>query len=884
MNKLLLIDGNSIMNRAYYGLPLLTDTKGRYTNAVFGFLNIMLKTIDSEKPTHLMIAFDTKAPTFRHEVYKEYKGNRSGMPDELREQMPLIKEVLKTMHIPTYEKEGIEADDILGTLSLSFEKEGEVTVLSGDRDLLQLAGERTKISIPRTKGGKTTTEHYFKKDFIETYGFTPTQFIDVKGMMGDSSDNIPGIPGVGEKTAHKFIVKYESLEGLYEHVDELPGKTKINVSENRELAFLSRDLATIKRDCDIPMSLDSLAIKNYLNEKAYGLFKELNFTRLLSRFDTNTVQESTEFTLPKAQILLEFNQFIEESKTIAKGNIVAFFYYLEEGFLSVAVQVLSKKERKTLIYEEKSTISVEGIYIGLQDIFIASEKTLFYDFKLFLHEFKVSEDTIPSNIEDLHVMFYLDKPNKGNYPLLDMGLNYTGIALLDLEDSLGKGKKKISYASLDDEIRLQYISQGVSIILDAFHVLSNSLADEQMLGLYNTMEKPLLEVLYSMEKEGIHVDTEVLESLSKGLGNEIIELENNIFELAGEEFNIKSPKQLGHILFERLGLPALKKTKTGYSTNADVLEKLKDKHPIIKQILHYRQLTKLKSTYTDGLFPYVQEDGKIHTTFNQTVASTGRLSSIDPNLQNIPIRLEQGRLIRKAFIPKENCVFVDADYSQIELRVLAHISEDDTFIDAYMNNQDIHSTTASQVFHVPFDEVTPSMRRTAKAVNFGIVYGISDYGLSRDLGIPVSESKEYISTYFAKYPKVKEFLDKTVEKAYEDGYVTTMYNRKRIIPELSSSNYMQRQGGERIAMNTPIQGSAADIIKLAMLKVYRRLKKEGLAAKMILQVHDELIIESPNDEVDHVKQLLIEEMEHAVKLLVPLTVDASVAKNWYEAK
>ncbi len=884
MEKLLLIDGNSIMNRTFYGLPLLTDAKGRYTNAVFGFINILLRTIDSEKPSHVLIAFDSKAPTFRHLEYKEYKGNRKGMPEELKEQMPLVKDVLKTMGISQYQEDGIEADDILGTLSLNFEKFGQVTVLSGDRDLLQLASDKTKVSIPRTKGGQTTTEHYDFKEFVDAYGFTPSQFIDVKGMMGDSSDNIPGIPGIGEKTAHKFIIKYQSLEGLYEHVDELPGKTKTKVAENKDLAFMSRDLATIKRDCEIPLDFSDMLIDNYLNQDAFELFKELNFTRLLSRFDFAEIEETESAKNVEFISFNDFNEFFEKGKILAKNNQIGFYHYIEDNYKVFALAGMVKKAFTCYVFEQDMIMNLMTFDKEILALIGESDKTLFYDFKRFLHDLKVGEDQIPSNIEDLHLMYYLTKPNKGSYPLLDLGLAYTDITLHDLDELLGKGKKRIAFASLKKEERHNYMAQAVSIIYDAYKPVSDALVEDNVMELYNTLEKPLLKVLYAMEKEGIHVDTKVLKDLSDQLGREIEVLEANIYELAGETFNINSPKQLGQILFEVMGLPVVKKTKTGYSTNADVLDKLKDKDPIINQILQYRQLTKLKSTYADGLFPFVLEDGKIHTTFNQTIASTGRLSSTDPNLQNIPIRLEEGRLIRKAFVPADGHVFIDADYSQIELRVLAHISEDDTFIEAYQKNLDIHSMTASQVFHVPFDQVDSLMRRTAKAVNFGIVYGISDYGLSRDLNIPIAESREYIQTYFEKYPKVKAFLDLTVAKAYEDGFVTTMYNRKRVIPELSSSNYMQRQGGERIAMNTPIQGSAADIIKIAMIKVYDRLRKEKMASKLILQVHDELIIESPLEEKEKALSVLIEEMESAASLLVPLTVDAHSADNWYEVK
>ncbi len=886
MNKLLLIDGNSIMNRAFYGLPLLSDAKGRYTNAVFGFLNILFKTIDDEAPTHLLVAFDSHAPTFRHETYKEYKGNRKGMPDELRSQMPLIREVLDTMNIATYVEDGIEADDILGSLSLRFEDEGEVTVLSGDRDLLQLASEKTKISIPRTKGGTTTTEHYDYNSFMETYGFTPTQFIDVKGMMGDSSDNIPGIPGVGEKTAHKYIKKYQTLEGLYEHIDDLKGKTKEKVEANRELAFVSRDLATIKRDCSIEINLEQMRLEDYLNDQTFDLFKELNFTRLLTRFDFKTIEAANDVKDLEFKVFDQYPSYIETITKEAKAHKIAFYAYQEEDYLGLVCLVKkSSKNIQRFIYEQSTPLADDSkIGQDLIAVFSQAEQVLFYDIKAWMHAFHIPEEQVKFAFDDVHLMFYLAKPNKGDYPLLDLGLSYTDITLHTLDDLLGKGKKKVAINSIDASKRQNFLAQCVSIIHDSFKGLTQALVEDEMLGLYNTLEKPLLLILYSMEKEGICVDKQVLTQLSERLEVEIAEIQKHIFTLAGHEFNINSPKQLGVILFEELGLPVIKKTKTGYSTNVDVLEKLESKHPIIREILHYRQLTKLKSTYADGLFPYVLEDGKIHTTFNQTIASTGRLSSTEPNLQNIPIRLEEGRLIRKAFVPKQGHVFVSADYSQIELRVLAHLSQDDLLLEAYRENKDIHQLTASQVFHVPFDEVTKAMRRNAKAVNFGIVYGISDFGLSRDLNIPISEAKTYIQAYFDKYPKVKAFLDLTVAKAYEDGYVVTMYNRKRLIPELSNSNYMRRSFGERIAMNTPIQGSAADIIKIAMIKVYNRLKKEQLKSKMLLQIHDELIIEAPIQEQERVKNLLIEEMENAVILSVPMVADASIAKNWYEAK
>ncbi len=885
MKKLLLIDGNSIMNRAFYGVPLLSDEKGRYTNAVFGFLNILFKTIDDEQPTHVLVAFDTHAPTFRHKEYSEYKGNRKGMPDELRSQMPCIRQVLEAMNIALYEEEGIEADDILGSLSNHYENTGSVTILSGDRDMLQLASHQTKISIPRTKGGTTTTEHYNYNDFVEAYGFTPQQFIDVKGMMGDSSDNIPGIPGVGEKTAYKYIRTYETLEGLYEHIDDLKGKIKEKVVDNKDLAFLSRSLATIKRDCVIPISWDNMKLENYLNETVLNMFKDLNFTRLLTRFNPSTLEESHANIQIEHTVLDSYELFVTQLKEKTEQGTVAFHYLYEDTFLSLTYVYEDKEQLGCSIYEQVITEEeFNHISQEIGHVLSQGKQVVFYDVKQWLHTFNQDHEQKKAPFEDVHLMYYLLKPNKGNYPLEDLGLRYADTALLSLDDLTGKGKKKITLSSTDPSKRHNYLAGATTILLKSFPKLVTALTQENMLGLYNTLEKPLLYVLYQMEKIGIKVDTQVLIEISQRLDREIIEIQNHIYTLAGYEFNVNSPKQLGVFLFEDLRLPVIKKTKTGYSTNVDVLEKLVGKHPVITEILRYRQLTKLKSTYADGLMDCISLDGNIHTTFNQTIASTGRLSSTDPNLQNIPIRLEEGRMIRKAFIPREGHIFVSADYSQIELRVMAHLSQDPLLLEAYHTNKDIHQLTASQVFHVPFDEVTPTMRRNAKAVNFGIVYGISDYGLSRDLDIPISESKSYIEAYFSRYTNVKTFLDTTVEKAHEDGYVTTMYNRKREIPDLSSSNYIRRSAGERIAMNTPIQGAAADIIKLAMLRVYRRLQKEELQSKLVLQIHDELMLEVPVEEKNTVEILLIDEMEHAVRLSVPMMVNASSGKNWYETK
>lgn len=808
------------------------------------------------------------------------------MPDELREQMPLVKDVLTSMQIQMYEQDGIEADDILGTMSVIAEQEGfKVTILSGDKDLLQLATEKVTIAIPTTKAKVTTTRYFDFATFVEEYGFTPKQFIDAKGMMGDTSDNIPGIPGVGEKTAYKYIKKYESLEGLYEHTEDLTKKAKENVVNNKELAFMSKELATIKLDCDIDLEVDATELKEIYNEESVALFKELQFVSLVERAAKE--MEATKGLVEKEQYDDEDREEIElqedfqafKSKVSLYKEEIALYYMLEKetgkGIFSVVLDGEHFVGYKGNLIENQKAI---------QEIVKSFEHKTMYDAKRFFHDFSYEEKEIDASYNDVHLLFYMNYPNKSEYTLSELGITFANETYYDITEFLGKGKKKISFYELEDKDIKKHVVQATRIIAKSCKPLLEATKENDMLPLYEELEQPLLKVLYAMEKEGVHVHKEVLKSQSMGLKEEIEDLQKDIFTLAGEEFNINSPKQLGKVLFEDLGLPVIKKTKTGYSTNAEVLDKLKPQHPIISLILKYRQLAKLKSTYADGLVDFIGEDGKIHTTFNQTIASTGRLSSQDPNLQNIPIRLEQGRRIRKAFIPKENHVFVSADYSQIELRLLAHLSADKVFVDAFKHNKDIHSITASQVFHVPLEEVTSLQRRNAKAVNFGIVYGISDFGLSRDLSIPVKEAKEYIEKYFEHYPAVKGYLDLMVSKAYTDGYVTTMYGRKRVVNELKAKNYMQRQAGERIAMNTPLQGSAADIIKIAMLQVYDRLEAENVKAKMILQVHDELIIEAPIEEQEKVKKILVEEMERAEALRVPLTVDASIASNWYDSK
>lgn len=874
--KVLLIDGNSIMNRAFYGIRELTNSEGLHTNAIFGFLNILFKTIDEEHATHAVVAFDLKAPTFRHEKFEAYKGNRKGMPDELREQMPVIKEVLKQMNIAICEIEGFEADDIIGTIAKENEKAGRpVTILSGDRDMLQLASETIKISIPKTKSGLTTTEYYYAKDVVELYNVSPQAFIDVKGLMGDPSDNIPGVPGIGEKTALKLISEYESIENVYEHIDALPPKVSNKLIEHQELAFLSKELATICTDCETGLSLETCTISDLYNEDVYQTFKRLEFKSFLDRFEVDK-QQVVEQQL-EIQHFTDLNQL---ERFINETSLLAYHVLYEARGLHCCMT-----NGKDYYYVDSKLFEIDRLKEILATALTDSNKIkITHNLKEQLHFLGIDMTIDNLSVYDLSLAAYLINPIKETYHVDDIAKDFLNKVIISEEELIGKGKSKKQYNELAKETLISYLTQCTHVFYESYEIIFNRLKEEGTYKLYFDIELPLLYVLKSMEAVGIKVDAEQLKSYGENLHAKILQLEKNIYELAGENFNINSPKQLGVILFEKLGLSSSKKTKTSYSTAADVLEKLKNKHPIIREVLVYRQLTKLKSTYADGLFDYIQEDGRIHSTFNQKIASTGRISSTEPNLQNIPIRLEIGRDIRKVFVPKEGCVFVDADYSQIELRLLAHLSGDTSFIEAFNNNLDIHTLTASQVFHVPFNEVTDLQRRNAKAVNFGIVYGISAFGLSEDLNISRKEAADYIEQYFAKYPSVKAFLDQTIEEAKESGYVKTMFNRIRHIPELSSSNFIQRSFGERVAMNTPIQGSAADIIKIAMINVYKELNKHNLKARLILQVHDELLIESPIEEVKQVQEILINEMEKAVALKVPLTVDAHVGANWFEAK
>ncbi len=877
--KLVLIDGHSILNRAFYGVPDLSNAEGLHTNAIYGFLNIMFKIIDEEKPNFLAVAFDLKAPTFRHKIYPEYKGTRKGMPDELREQVPVMKEVLQSMGILIMEKEGLEADDILGTFAKKAQSQGlEVALVSGDRDLLQIADENIKIRIPKTKSGKTEVEDYYAKDVLETMQVTPIQFIDLKALMGDASDNIPGVPKVGPKTATDLMVTYGSLENIYEHLEEISKKSvRETLREHRDLADLSKVLATIEINADIPYTLEQAKYENPFTKEAYVLFKKLEFRNLLNKFEKEAVNENNE--KDNFKIVTEFTE-VEEIFEKAKKKEYISFVVLEEKKEKEFVGIsLCLSEKQVYIIPEEGFLTKSYLCDKLKEL-INHTKLVTFDIK---QQYSYIGAATGRGFFDVLIGAYLCNPLKNDYGIVDIANEYLGLMISDRIQLLEKRSLKQAMEESADKFK-EYAGFLSYVSFMAMPEIKNRLENEGMLSLFEEIEMPLSFVLYSMEKEGVSAKKDALEEYGDALAVKIEKLENSVYEQAGEKFNLNSPKQLGEILFGKLQIPGGKKTKTGYSTAADVLEKLAPEYPMIADILEYRTLAKLKSTYADGLGTCIQEDGKIHTTFNQTITATGRISSTEPNLQNIPMRMELGRQIRKVFVPKENYVFVDADYSQIELRLLAHMSADERLIEAYKMDSDIHRITASNVFHIPMDEVTDLQRRNAKAVNFGIVYGISSFGLSQDLSISRKEAAEYIDKYFETYPGVKIYLDKLVSDGKEHGFVTTLFGRKRPIPELSSSNFMQRSFGERVAMNSPLQGTAADIMKIAMIRVFERLEKEHLKSKMILQVHDEILIEAAKEEEMQVAKILEEEMKGAASLAVTLEVDIHSGTDWYEAK
>lgn len=878
MEKILLVDGHSILNRAFYGLPDLTNSKGEHTNAVLGFINIVQKILEEEQPSHFAVAFDVHEKTFRHKMFEAYKGTRKGMPEELRNQVPMIKKLLRAMNVTVIECPGFEADDIIGTLSKMGEEAGmEVTVLSGDRDLLQLATKKVLVRIPKTKAGQTTIENYHDEQVKELYGVTPIEFIDMKGLMGDSSDNIPGVPGIGEKTAGKIIMEYHSIENAYAHVEEIkPKKAMENLRDFYEQAIMSKELATIKLDAPIEVSFENMKKDSLFTDEAYEYVKELELKSLLKYFELPKQVNTVSF---QSEIIMDLGQMEDYFLTLASFNKIGIFPLFEDKeFLGVGI---SKTEGVMEFIVCSMFVTEELIKDRLLTLYEKNNHQIWItnDLKKLL---KVVPLAINDRIEDVCVAAYLLNPTKDTYGYDDLARDYLAMTVPSKKELLDK--MKLSVFSLEDDKVKQYLAYESCIPFMAWDKLHKELDAAGMLKLYDEIELPTVYVLAHMEEEGIRVNDNALSEYGKMLGEKIETLEKRIFEECGMEFNINSPKQLGEVLFEKLGLEGGKKTKTGYSTNVDVLNKLKSEHQVVADVLDYRQVAKLKSTYADGLRVFIKEDERIHGTFNQTITATGRISSTEPNLQNIPMRTDLGRSIRKVFIPKDGYVFVDADYSQIELRVLAHFSGDEKLIEAYKEGRDIHAITASQVFGIPLEEVDDLSRRNAKAVNFGIVYGISAFGLSEDLDISRKEAAAYIDSYFATYPGVKKFLDDTVAKAKETGVTHTLFGRVRQIPELNSSNFMQRSFGERIAMNSPIQGTAADIIKIAMIRVHERLQKEQMKSSLILQIHDELLIETASDEVEQVKKILVEEMMQATELKVPLSVSVSTGLDWYEAK
>ncbi len=877
MDKLLiLIDGNSLMNRAYYALPELMNKKGQHTNAIYGFANILFKIMDTYKPSHISVAFDLKAPTFRHKQYDAYKGNRKKMPDELREQVEPLKKMIDAFGINRIELEGYEADDLIGTVAKNFEQDGfEVYIITGDKDALQLVSDKIKVLF--TKKGISELDEYDPDKMTEKYELTPQQFIDLKGLMGDQSDNIPGVAGIGEKTGIKLLKEYGSIENIYMNIDEISKSVKAKLEAGYDMAFLSKSLATIMVDIPLELKVDEFEKKDIDKNTLISLFSEFEFNSLIGKVGNDEsglidkvqkeylISNDIELLIDKATSLKSLNLFsIAKSGLVSDKRLINLFAKIDEEFFNIEEKDVSK----------------------LKDVFENPEiKKYGYNLKNDCLILKPYEINLTGLYFDIAIAEYLIDSTSSNYEIKDIALKYNLGDVLSLEELLGKGKSKKDFKDLSDAQISGYACSVLDIVDNGKEALITTIENYTMHNLFYEVEMPLVEILADMEYIGISADKEVLNELKQKFDIEIKTLEASIYEYAGENFNINSPKQLGHILFDKLGLPAIKKTKTGYSTNAEVLEALSDKHPIIDKITLYRQYTKLQSTYVDGLLNIINpKTGRIHSSFNQTITTTGRISSTEPNMQNIPVRLEIGRELRKVFVAPEDMYLVDADYSQIELRILAHIANDEGLIDAFSKGDDIHTITASEVFNVPLDEVTKELRSAAKAVNFGIVYGISDFGLSNNLGISKQVAKEYIDNYFARYPYVKKYMEDIVEKAKNDGYVETYIGRRRYIPELGSNNFIMKNLGKRLAMNTPIQGSAADVIKIAMVKVYARLKSEGLKSKLILQVHDELIIESPDSEKSYVADLLKEEMESAVDLNVKLTVDAKWGKSWYETK
>lgn len=879
--RLIIIDGNSIINRAFYALPDMSNSEGLKTNAIFGFVRMMFKIIEDYQPTHMSVAFDKKAPTFRHKQYADYKAGRKKMPDELAQQLQPLKDLLDKFNINRLELEGYEADDLIGTVArLGEENDFKVYIVTGDKDAIQLASHKTTTLI--TKKGVGEVEEYDYDSVLERYEMTPTQFIDLKGLMGDKSDNIPGVPGVGEKTGIKLLKQYSTIENLIEHTDELKGSIKKKIEENKDLALMSKELATIITNVPIEVKLEDLEYGDYNKDDVVEKFKEFGFTSLITKLldiegGETTIKEEIDLKIEHLDNVEDFIKKAEENK-------------------KVIIDVIGKEGNildKRVLYVFLSLDGNEIYYVNEDEL--PQIKTLLSNPEIKKHGYDLKEDYIllkPYEIElnsmnfDITIAEYLiDSKSSTSYECSAIAMKYLTRKIKSKEDLLGKGAKAKKFDEIEFDELSAYIGDILNTVNGVYPKMEEKLKETEMDGLFYHVEMPLVEVLGSMEYIGMKVDKDQLNELKEKFTTIINELENEIFELAGEPFNINSPKQLGVVLFEKLGLPVIKKTKTGYSTNAEVLEKLRDKHEIIDKITEYRQIVKLNSTYVEGLLKIINpKTGRIHSSFNQTITTTGRISSTEPNMQNIPVKTEMGRDIRKVFVADENCKLVDADYSQVELRVLAHMSGDENMIDAFKHGEDIHSKTASQIFDVDIKDVTSKQRIEAKAINFGIIYGKTDFGLSQDLNIPVTTAKAYIDSYFNKYPKIKEFMDEAVESATETGYATTILNRRRYIPEIKASNFIVRNQGKRFAMNAPIQGSAADIIKVAMVNVYNKLKENNMKSKLILQVHDELIVEAVDEELEMAEKIVREEMENAQSMDVKLDVDLNTGDSWYETK
>ena len=879
--RLIIIDGNSIINRAFYALPDMSNSEGLKTNAIFGFVRMMFKIIEDYQPTHMSVAFDKKAPTFRHKQYADYKAGRKKMPDELAQQLQPLKDLLDKFNINRLELEGYEADDLIGTVArLGEENDFKVYIVTGDKDAIQLASHKTTTLI--TKKGVGEVEEYNYDSVLERYEMTPTQFIDLKGLMGDKSDNIPGVPGVGEKTGIKLLKQYSTIENLIEHTDELKGSIKKKIEENKDLALMSKELATIITNVPIEVKLEDLEYGDYNKDDVVEKFKEFGFTSLITKLldiegGETTIKEEIDLKIEHLDNVEDFIKKAEENK-------------------KVIIDVIGKEGNildKRVLYVFLSLDGNEIYYVNEDEL--PQIKTLLSNPEIKKHGYDLKEDYIllkPYEIElnsmdfDITIAEYLiDSKSSTSYECSAIAMKYLTRKIKSKEDLLGKGAKAKKFDEIEFDELSAYIGDILNTVNGVYPKMEENLKETEMDGLFYHVEMPLVEVLGSMEYIGMKVDKDQLNELKEKFTTIINELENEIFELAGEPFNINSPKQLGVVLFEKLGLPVIKKTKTGYSTNAEVLEKLRDKHKIIDKITEYRQIVKLNSTYVEGLLKIINpKTGRIHSSFNQTITTTGRISSTEPNMQNIPVKTEMGRDIRKVFVADDNCKLVDADYSQVELRVLAHMSGDENMIDAFKHGEDIHSKTASQIFDVDIKDVTSKQRIEAKAINFGIIYGKTDFGLSQDLNIPVATAKAYIDSYFNKYPKIKEFMDEAVESATETGYATTILNRRRYIPEIKASNFIVRNQGKRFAMNAPIQGSAADIIKVAMVNVYNKLKENNMKSRLILQVHDELIVEAVDEELEMAEKIVREEMENAQSMDVKLDVDLNTGDSWYETK